>query len=76
MIMFALFADKAFMGIESEPTEQDARTYIRGCARGARMYEREMTGYVLPVDEKLMRENEDETECDRAMDDFKGQKVT
>lgn len=73
-VMFALFADKAYMDIESQPTDLEARAFISGCAHAARLYEREMTGYLLPQEEPLMRQNEDDTECDRAMTDFRGQR--
>lgn len=75
VVAIALFADKAFMGIETQPTEAIARAFVSGCAHAARLYRREMTGYVLPQDEPLMRANEDDTECDRAMDDFRGQRL-
>ncbi len=76
-VYFALFADKAFMSTETQPTELEARAFIGGCARAAKLYDpdREMTGYVLPGEEALMRQLEDETEADRAMDDYRGNQV-
>jgi hypothetical protein len=75
-IAFALFADKAYMDMETQPTKELAKAFIGGCAHAATLYEREMTGYVLPDEETLMRQNEDDTECDRAMADYKGNRVT
>lgn len=66
-VVLALFADGAFMSVETWPTQIEAVAFIAGCSHAAKLYEREMTGYLLPIEEKLMKENEDDTEYDRAM---------
>jgi hypothetical protein len=71
-VTIALFADRAFMDIEAQPTDLEARAFVSGCAHAAKLYEREMTGYLLPHDESLMRQLEDDTECDRAMTEWRG----
>lgn len=71
--MFALFCDKQFMDIETEPTKELAKAFINGCARAAQFYDRSMTGYVLPDEEAAMKQYEYPEEFARAMADFKGQ---
>lgn len=74
MTTVAMFSDAAFMSIEKWPTEAEARAFVTGCAHAAKLYEREMTGYVMPTEIDLMRANEDATEADRAVDAYLGTK--
>ena len=73
-VMFALFCDKQYMDIETEPTREQAIAFINGCYHGARFGDREVTGYVLPDGEEAMRKFELPEEADRAMADFRGQR--
>ncbi len=71
----ALFIDRAFMGIETETSEETARAFITGYCRALSADDRSGSGYILPGEEPTMRQLEYSSDAERAMVEYKGQFV-